>query len=161
MIISSLMTVLFLSTCIPNAVFASSENWVEVMRFSENSSWLGETDPFIIDHVDWRIKWEYVPRPNEENLSVFQVYAETHEDFHKRVDSIVNWGSGIYNGTLNITDDFGKYKLFIISNVPSFSIIIEQNIDSIPEFPSWIVLPLFLIATLSLIAARKKLKLNS
>jgi hypothetical protein len=29
-------------------------------------------------------------------------------------------------------------------------------IDSIPEFPSWIVLPLFLISSLTIVAYRKK-----
>ena len=132
--------------------------WVEVARFIGDSPMLGDTEHFIIDHIEWRIRWEYAPRPNEEDLSVFQIYVETYEEFHKRVDSVLNWGSGVYTGTLYISDDYGQYFLMRLSNVPSYTIIVEQNIESIPEFPSWIILPLLLVGTLMITVYKKKLR---
>ena len=38
----------------------SDSNWVEVTRFN-GTIWGGNTEPFTIDHVDWRIKWSYEP----------------------------------------------------------------------------------------------------
>jgi len=38
-----------------------------------------------------------------------------------------------------------------------YLVIVEQNLDSIPEFPSWTLLPLFLTATLIGILVRKRI----
>ncbi|MBT8171975.1 hypothetical protein KJN74_03805, partial [Candidatus Bathyarchaeota archaeon] len=58
---------------------------------------------------------------------------------------------------LYISDDFGKYYLMLLSNVPSYTIIVEQNIESIPEFPSWIILPILLSGRLVVVELKKKL----
>ncbi|MEJ2281894.1 MAG: hypothetical protein P8X97_08350, partial [Candidatus Bathyarchaeota archaeon] len=39
----------------------------------------------------------------------------------------------------------------------SYTIIVEQNIDSIPEFPSWTILPIVLIITFFSIIIKKQL----
>ena len=41
--------------------------------------------------------------------------------------------------------------------IDSYTVIVGQNIDSIPEFPSWIILPLFLVVTLVVIISKKRL----
>ena len=38
--------------------FASSENWVEVKRFTGSESEAYTSDYFTCDHVEWRIRWE-------------------------------------------------------------------------------------------------------
>jgi len=35
-----------------------------------------------------------------------------------------------------------------VTNTQGYTTIIEQDLDSIPEFPSFLILPLFMIATL-------------
>ena len=54
----------------------------------------------------------------------------------------------IENGTFHLS-----MRAFMIGG---YSIIVEQNIDSIPEFPSWIILPLFLVLTVVTIIIKKK-----
>ena len=41
--------------------FASSANWSEVTRFTGSETQPYITDYFTCDHVDWRIRWEYMP----------------------------------------------------------------------------------------------------
>ena len=42
-------------------------------------------------------------------------------------------------------------------NARYYNVVIEQNIESIPEFPSWIILPLLLVVTFVAILAKKRL----
>ena len=63
--------------------------------------------------------------------------------------------SNAKSGISIINDHIGSFNIIIESNylVESYSIIIEQNIDSIPEFPSWTILIIgfFSIAPLSIV----------
>ena len=43
----------------------------------------------------------------------------------------------ITEGIYNITDYEGEFYLFIGTNAKSYSIIVEQNLESIPEFALW------------------------
>ena len=45
----------------------------------------------------------------------------------------------------------------IDDDIEDFTIIIEQDLNSIPEFPSWAILPLVLIISLFLVAVKRKL----
>jgi hypothetical protein len=135
--------------------FASSGNWVEVTTFP-NAVGSGMSSHFTIDHVDWRIKWEFNPRNGSEGLS-----------FTVRV--IRDGGSEIRwltthetTGILNIYNASGTFFLVVQTvNADSGTLIIEQNTDSIPEFPSWTILPLLLAATVLTILYKKRLTRNS
>jgi len=63
------------------------------------------------------------------------------------------WGD--YNGTDNNGDGIGDIPYIINENNQDNFPLMEPII--IPEFPLWIILPLFLIATFSVIVVRKKL----
>ena len=147
---------LFLLGSTSGIAFVSSGNWVEVTRFTGDRIGISTLESFTCEHDEWRIIWEYVPNIDS-NWSVFSIYVEAAGFLHKRVDSVVNTGSEVTNGTLYINDNNGTYYLNIISNVPRYTIIIEQNIDSIPEFPSWIILPLLLTVTLVIMVGKQRL----
>ena len=135
---------------------SSSENWVEVTRFTEDDKFF-QTDPFTINHNEWRIRWEYEPDPKvlEEHLA-FYFNVIDQKSPGRSFASILKKGNEETNGTLYIYDRNGTFFLIMIRAVISFTVIVEQNIDSIPEFPSWIILPLFITATLIGILVRKK-----
>jgi nitrous oxidase accessory protein len=65
-----------------------------------------------------------------------------------------NYWSG-YNGTDNDGDGIGDTPYIIDENNRDNYPLMEPTI--IPEFPSWIILPLFLMATLSAIIVKKRL----
>ena len=131
-----------------NIVFASSEDWIEVIRFTGGAG-ITTTEPFTCDYVEWRIRWEYEPRTeNPEDPPGLEVCVYTqkyHSPFFERFN---NWGTEETNGTLIIHDKNGTFHLAIICGVPSYTVIIEQNLDSIPEFPSWTPLLLIVIVVL-------------
>jgi len=155
-IIIAVMFSLFLVGSLSGIVFASSENWVEVARFSGDNLGPHTTESFTCEHDEFRVIWECVPNVDF-NLSTFIMNVETVESFNKRVDGVVNIGSDVLNGTLYITDNFGIYCLAMVSNVQKYTIIVEQNIDSIPEFPSWIILPIFATATVAALVIKKRI----
>ena len=64
------------------------------------------------------------------------------------------------NGTEYIHDKNGTFHLEIISTAQSYTLIIEQNLESIPEFPSWapMLIVLLIIAIVSVIYRPKLFK---
>ena len=254
-----------LSFCTPSVAFASSENWVEVTRFTGYGSLHGDSSPFRIKHVEWRIKWEFttatdwwfndfsfyvnphnggkviasISYPNEKNGTLYithytgefhlffissmakdwtviveqntdspiqtenwvqvstltgqggssttDAFTVEHNDWRifweVELDDEIQWpilqayifpqtgmnGSEPYigsierlvheqtSGILRIYNQSGSFYIDISASVQNYTIIVEQNIDSIPEFPSWIIIPLFLVATISIVVFSRKL----
>ena len=134
-------------------VFASSDNWVEVVRFN-GTIWPEYTEHFTIDYFDWRIKWSYTPRLSELiNPYIFRLDVKNASGY------IVEllFASNQIAGTLNMNQT-GEYYLYIDPmHAENYSITIEQNIDSIPEFPSWAIVSLILSSTLILIILKRNL----
>ena len=140
----------------PSIAFASSDNWVEVTTF-HNIVGFWATSRFNVFHVDWRIKWEIYPSNGSESPSLtVHVY---HDMGHQGTEIISSLTTHETTGILNIYNASGSFFLvFQATNTNSSSILkIEQNTDSIPEFPSWTILPLVLIATFSVIVLKKRL----
>ena len=138
-----------------NPKLSSPENWVEVTRFNENSQFL--TTKFTIEYEEWRIKWKYESNPEiSEEQPALYVYVWDQEYPDTYFETILKKGTNETSGTLYIHNRPGTFSLGVIRTVKSFTLIIEQNIESIPEFPSWTILLLFLINTLSVIGFRKK-----
>lgn len=157
-----LVTVLSLCliSSIPGVVFAESQNWVEVVTFSEEQPRFGETDSFTIEHIEWRVLWEY--EIDEPNLTAF-FFDVKNNDTHQIVGNYNNTVNlNLTQGIYNITGPIGDFYLDFGSNGLSYSITIEQNIDSVPEFGSWIILPVTFTAALFVVIFKKRYhQLNS
>ena len=141
---------------VPGIVFASSSNWVEVITF-HNAVGFGMTSRFNVVYVDWRIKWEIYPSNGSESPSLtVHVY---HDIGHQGIELINSLTTHETTGILNINNASGTFFLVNqATNTNSSSIlIIEQNTDSIPEFPSWAILPLLFMATSVALLCRKRL----
>jgi len=152
-------------------------NWVEVTRFTKESvpsTWWGDpsgnTEYFNCDYVEWRIRWEYTPHPAvPQYASLYVEVYEKKEDVIWRgflraegksvlIDVIREYGTSETSGVSYIHNQTGRFYMLISgSNIEDFVIIVEKDTDSIPEFPSWIILPLFLIATIAVTFYKKKL----
>ena len=152
-VITAVLISLFLLASMSVVVFASLENWVEVVRFN-GTIWPEYTEHFTIDYFDWRINWSYTPRLSETiNPYIFRLNVKNASDY------IIEFlfASNQISGTLNMNQT-GEYYLYIDPmHAENYSITIVQNIDSIPEFPSWFILPLFLVSVLVAIVIRNKI----
>ncbi len=153
---------LFLLGSLSGIVLGQEENWVEVVRFTGTGAFFGSTipstDPFTINQFDWRIKWEY--EINIPDLTAF-LFDVKLADTGEIIDSYSNSGNlNITQGIMNITDYQGELYLFIGTNAKSYSILVEQNTDSIPEFSSWAILPIGLVSTLVVIVIGSKFRKN-
>ena len=173
-LICTSITFLFLLTIV-NIVSASPDNWVEVNR------WSGEAFPepnhlttgnFVCDHVEWRIRWIYTATGSPfESFLVIQVYEQGNPE---SIDLIYKSSYFSQSGTNNIRNNSGTFYMNgTIANIEEYTIIVEQNVDSIPtptpvptsqptqsptsspsptpsvpEVPIWIILALVTTATL-------------
>ena len=142
---------------VPSIVFAFSDNWVEVTTFT-GSGGVHSTSHFAVDYVDWRIRWEVTPGNDSERGTSFNAYVyPTYggpqiEEMHHTI------GTEKTTGTLNIYNHRGIFYIVVVTmNIADVKLIIEQNIESIPEFPSWAVLPVFLISGLVVLVYKRKL----
>ena len=142
---------------VPSIVFAFSDNWVEVTTFT-GSGGVHSTSHFAVDYVDWRIRWEFTPGNDSERGTSFNAYVyPTYggpqiEEMHHTI------GTEKTTGTLNIYNHRGIFYIVVVTmNIADVKLIIEQNIESIPEFPSWAVLPVFLISGLVVLVYKRKL----
>ena len=130
----------------------SSENWVEVERFS-GGNWWGGTRSFRIDNFEWRIRWKYEPTIDYGSNTAVVFNIQVLDAKSQRVEFVRS--DEKTNGVLYLYQS-GEFYLYIIGfNTDNFTIIIEQNIDSVPEFPLWIILPLVLIITLFSVVVKR------
>jgi hypothetical protein len=140
-----------------SVAFASSGNWVEVVTF-HNAVGFWATSRFNVFHDDWRIKWEIYPSNGSESPSLtVHVY---HDMYHEGKEVISSLTTHETTGILNIHNASGSFFLLVTAtNTNSSSIlIVEQNTESVPEFPSWTILPLLIVATLIGVTARDKIR---
>jgi hypothetical protein len=153
----SLILCFLVSAFSVSVAFASSSNWVEVVTF-HNIVGFWATSRFNVFHDDWRIKWEIYPSNGSESPSLkVLVY---HDMGHQGIENISSLTTHETTGILNIYNASGKFFLaFWATNTNSSSIlIIEQNTDSIPEFPSWTIIPLVLTITLFSVIIKRNMK---
>ena len=147
---------LLLLTFIPSVVFGSSADWVEVARFTETGQGSDKTETFECSHVDWRIRWSFNSIINEPPV-MFRITV--YDSSGNIVDFFVT--ASDRSGTLNYNTTGSFYLSIGELYVQNYEVIVEQNIDSIPEFPSWMILPLFLGVTFVAILSKKKLLQNT
>jgi len=144
---------------VPSIVFASSDNWVEVTTFTGSAGGVHSTSRFAVDYVDWRIRWEVTPGNDSERGTSFDAYVYPSsggpqiEEMHHAI------GTEKTTGIKNIYNHRGIFYIVVVTtNIADVKLIIEQNIESIPEFPSWIILPLVLTITLFSIIIKRNIK---
>ncbi|MEJ2240609.1 MAG: hypothetical protein P8Y18_00470 [Candidatus Bathyarchaeota archaeon] len=153
-------------------VFASSNNWVEVTRFAEkvNVGRLSDrvlnvdytTESFSCNNVEWRIRWNFSPPfvyrgDGERRSGLFSI--SVYQDDNNRIDSISYVGTEEKNGTW-VHNENGTFHLHISALFAyDYSIIVEQNIDSIPEFTSLTFLVTGLSAVLVLLSVIYRTKI--
>ena len=143
-----LSVLILFSLC--NTVFASFENWVEVDRFT-GGSWNGGTRPFIINHIEWRIRWNYEPIIDVDSMGFHFMVMDVD---HNYIDIV--FGDEKRNGTLYLNQD-GEFYLDISGLHVEYTIIVEENIESITEFPSMTILLLLLMVIFATVIYKKKL----
>jgi len=124
-------------------------SWSEVTRFTGSGTEQYTTDYFTCNHVEWRIRWEYVPHSSYPELTGFNVYTYPQGEDVLFINSIMKTGGQDTNGASYVHNNEGTFYMIInVANTNSYVIIVEQDLTSIPEFPSFIILPLFMIVTL-------------
>ena len=149
--------------------FSSTEdsaNWAEVMSFSGDTyEQLDEIETFTCDYAEWRIKWDYEPNTDPGYSGVPQYkngmpLSICNENTNLTPYWYFFYDTGVEpqkNGTTYFHDRAGTFQMKIDDNIEEFTIIVEQDLNSIPEFPSWTILPLVLSLTLFSVVAKRKL----
>ena len=140
-----------------NFVFAKSDNWSEVTTISGKGS-ITTTAPFTCNNAEWRIRWEVEPQSGF--LAAYIYPDESHAAWFESIIKVPE--NNETNGTLYIQDNNGSFYLDILATAETtYTLIVEQNMESIPEFPSWIILPLLLVSSIIVIFCKKKITKNS
>ena len=133
---------------------AKAVTWVEVTRQSGSAF----PDPaefsmqFECNHIEWKIKWSYdaVGSPWESLLLI-----------QKNGDLIV-YSDGYISksGVRYIHNEAGNFSLGITClNIYEYTIIIEQDIDSIPEFTPVALIIALIAVSIFVVALSKKFKI--
>ena len=136
-----------------------SDNWVEVTRFIGTEGFT--TDVFVCDHIEWRISWEFDPGHwLFSELHKFQVITYPEGSSLVTVDMISGTPGVSQNGTNYVHENPGRFYMKISAGIiENYTIIVEQNIDSIPEFPSWTPMLIMLVAVIAVaVIYRRKLQ---
>ena len=133
-----------------------TDNWVEVTRFIGTKGFT--TNVFVCDCPEWRINWEYDPGYGIfPELATLQVTTYREGESANYLTQILEVPNGNLNG-VELLNQSGAFYLEISTGIiDGYTIIVEQNIESIPEFPSLAILSLLLIATSVAVLCRKKL----
>ena len=130
-----------------NSVFAAPVTWSEVKRFTGSGTESYTTDHFNCNHVEWRIRWEF--STDCPNLAKFIVDTYQQGEDATSIDSVAIIAQEVFAGTSYIHDNAGTFYMKIdVVLLTGYTIIIEEDLQSIPEFSSILVLPISMIASL-------------
>jgi len=129
-------------------------DWVEVVRFTGG----GTTDYFTCDHVEWRITWEYTPDKNYPSLAVFNVVTYREGADVMFIDYIFKTGDSDTSGVSYIHNKDGTFYMKInVANAESYTIIVEQDLNSIPEFtPVALIIGLMTVSASAVVLSKKR-----
>jgi hypothetical protein len=118
-------------------VLASPENWQEVTSFTGSGTKAYFTGYFTCDHTEWRIRWSYVPDSSHPEYALFTFDTFPQGETVSYIDSISEGGGSNTSGISYIHNDNGTFRGKVnVANTESYTVIIEQDMDSIPEFPN-------------------------
>jgi hypothetical protein len=139
-----------------NSSNAALVNWSEVTRFSGPGDVpLSNTTDFAVDYPEWRIRWEYTPDPQYPGSAGLTAMTYSRTQPGGAVNEIFALGTADANGTSYVHNKTGIFYLTmtVSPDVVNYKIIIEQDLDSIPEYPSsTLVLLIFIAASLIIVA---------
>lgn len=143
-----------------NVALVKSASWSEVTRFSDLGDYT--TDYFNCSHVVWRINWNYTPSLSDPTRAGFvvKVYPRNQS---VSIASILQIGNTTTKGTSYIQNQQGTFYLTIdITNLEHYTVVIEQDIESIPESSPIVLLLLFATGiVVAMILARRQGHLRS
>lgn len=141
-----------------NVALVRSASWSEVARFSDLGDYT--TDYFNCSHVLWRINWNYTPSPSNPTMAGFlaNVYQQNGST---SISSMGHFGNTTTNGTSYITQQGTFYLTIQIANLEHYTIVIEQDMESVPEFPSMVLLLVFATGiVVAMTLARRQVRLH-
>jgi parallel beta-helix repeat protein len=99
--------------------------WVEVARFTDS----GTTDNFICEHVEWRIRWEYVPSSSDPESAVFSVGTYEAKESEMLIDQVFKTGDEETSGVSYVHDREGVFYMNIsATNIEGFTVIVELSV---------------------------------
>jgi hypothetical protein len=141
---------------VPSIAFASSSNWVEVTTFT-GSGGVHSTSHFTVDYVDWRIRWEVTPGNDSERGTSFNAYVFPESGGPQIEEMHYTIGTEKTTGIKYIYNHMGSFYIVVVTkNIADIKLIIEQNIESIPEFPSWTTLLIAVVAVVAVAVIYKQ-----
>ena len=125
--------------------YGGAENdWIHSLIITSDGgfAFVGETDSFGAGSRDFYL----VKTDSDGNIEWSRTYGGTDLDFGQSLVETLDGGFVLAGNTKSF--GVGGYDVWLI----------KTDSLGIPEFPSWIILPLFLTATLIVTLARKKLR---
>lgn len=157
------LTLIFLSLLL-NTNLASAVTWSEVAQFPEDfgtapnvlrERWAGS---FTCNQTEWRIVWNYTPISivDPENV-YFNILIYRTNDTTYYMMEMSQQGNTTTSGTWYGNNQTGDFLLkFLVYNVLNSTVIIEQAVESVPEFSPMFQLSLFVAGILVAMIARKE-----
>ena len=131
---------------------AETANWSEVATFTGlGSTEIQNTTSFTISHPEWQIQWEFAPALNLSAFAVFIVYAYPQGETQNYAASISSVGGSPTSGTVYVQNRTGIFYMTVQAGTPgilNYTLIVEQDLNSVPEFTPSTILPLALTAAL-------------
>lgn len=139
-----------------------ASNWTEVTRFNGSGSETYTTNYFVCSHVEWGITWAYTPDPNYPDMGGFLIAAYPQGETVSYVAYIYKTGSANTNGVTYIHNKAGTFYLTIsTANTQSYTIIIYEDLQSIPEFPLGLLFAMLTIALVPLAVLKHRARLRA
>jgi len=126
-------------------------NWSEVATFTGLASNENQnTTYFTISHPEWQIQWVFSPEPNNSQYAGFIVYVYPKGETQNYLTFFYSIGGSPTNGTVyeNTTGIFYMSVHAGILGILNYTIIVEQDLNAVPEFQPSTILPLALIMAL-------------
>lgn len=131
---------------------AETANWSEVATFTGlGNKQTQNTTIFKISYDEWRIRWMISLDPNYTLAAGFFVYVYPQGETKNYVGYFDSVGGSPANGTAYAHNLTGSFYLSVLAGTPgvlSYSLIVEQDLNSVPEFPPSTILPFALAIAL-------------
>lgn len=127
-VLSLLLCLTLLAVC---PCYAATWSVVTTITGSE----IQVTPYFTITHNEWRVNWTYTPDPQHPEYANFYLYVYSKNGTLLPVD-ITESGNTTTSGTTNVHNMPGAFRAEIgQSSVISYTVTVEQDIESVPEYP--------------------------
>ena len=138
-----------------------AETWETTYSFYvPNSYGTFMSDNFTCTHASWRIAYSF-GIPDDGAWLTITVYNATSNMTIDEFRDGYQWRNLNWSGTRNFGGIGTFYMVIKAENLYLYpSIEVQEDINSIPEFPSFLIMPLFMIATLLAVIVYKEKTFN-